>query len=54
MSPTRGVGGQIVLSADPVGVGVGVASGLHSISLMNFGQTYTNLSLGGGKNLIIF
>ena len=51
----RGVGGEhIVFSADPVGVGI--ATCLHSISLLN-GQilaTYTNISLGGEKMLIRF
>ena len=50
------VGGH-VFSTDPVGVGVifGVASCLHSISYtittvwMEFGRTYKNLLLGGGK-----
>ena len=50
MSPHhRGeVGGH---SADPVGVGV--ASFLHSISLLDrFNQTYTSISLGGEKNAV--
>ena len=46
--------GHIVFSADPVGVGV--ATCLHSILIewTGFGQTYTNISLGGGKMLIRF
>ena len=54
MSPHRcGGGGHIVFSADPVGV----ATCLHSYLLIewtDFGQTYTNISLGGGKMLIRF
>ena len=51
--PTMGCvggGGHIVFSADPNGVGVSVASFLHSISLLN-GQIlvkHTNISLRGG------
>ena len=62
MSPTmvggggggRG-GGDIVFSADPVGVGV--ATCLHSYLLIewtDFSQTYKNISLGLGKMLIRF
>ena len=50
MSPTMGVGwgevgggGHIVFSADPVGIGVGVATCLHSISLLN-GQILAKLT----------
>ena len=58
MSPTLGVwggGGHIVFSVDPLGVGisfcVGVAFCLHYLlnEWMDFGQTYTNLSLGEEK-----
>ena len=46
-------GGDIVFSADPVGVLVGIASCLHYLlnEWMDFGQTYTNLSLDGEKML---
>ena len=59
MSPTTmGGGGHIGFSADPVGVGVSVASCLHSISLLNghvlAKLTYINISLGGEKMLIRF
>ena len=40
MSPHHG---HIVFSADPVGVGVGVATCLHSISLLN-GQILAKLT----------
>ena len=48
MSPTIvcvcvGGGGHIVFSADPVGDGVGVATCLHSISLLN-GQILAKLT----------
>ena len=50
-----GGGGHIVFSVDPLGVGisfcVGVAFCLHYLlnEWMDFGQTYTNLSLGEEK-----
>ena len=45
MSPIMGGwgGGHIVFSADPVGVGVGVATCLNSISLLN-GQILAKLT----------
>ena len=53
MSPHH-AGGYIVFSADPVDVGV--ATCLHSLLIewTDFGQTYMNISLGGGKLLIGF
>ena len=42
-----GGGAHIVFSVDPVSV----STCLYSISeWTDFGQTYTNISLGGGKN----
>ena len=53
----EGVGGHIVFSVDPVGICIGVATCLHSISLLNgqiLAKLYSNISLGGGKMLIRF
>ena len=50
--------GHIVFSADPVGVSVATCLHLSALYLLiewtDFGQTYTNISLGGGKMLIRF
>ena len=51
---TMGGGGHIVFSADPVGISIGVATCLHSVSLLN-GQILAKLiSLEWGKMLIRF
>ena len=42
--------GDIVFSADPVGVGVTTCPHYLHIDWTDFGQSYTNISLGGGKN----
>ena len=50
-------GRHIVFSADPVGGGGGVASFLHSVSLLNghiLAKLTQYISLGGGKMLIRF
>ena len=51
-----GVGGgeHIVFSADPIGVGVATCLHYLLIEWTDFGQTYTNISLGGRKMLIRF
>ena len=55
MSPTEWEGGHIAFGADPVGVGVAFC--LHSCLLnqyVDFDQTCTDTSLGGGKEVIRF